>query len=95
MLYFYSHEHCKECEEIQSRLRDLVLAHRVIGPGQTVEGGPPLPSTLTPPALIDGNSIVSGAEAIALYLEELHNFKESWDKFQGDSCYCGDDGEIE
>jgi hypothetical protein len=73
----------------------MVLAHRVILPGQAVEGSPPLPATLTPPALIDGEKIISGAEAIARHLSELSQLKAAWDKFQGDACYCGDDGEIE
>ena len=95
MLYFYRHPNCPKCELVQSRLRELVLAHRVILPGQTDPNAPPFPKDLTPPTLIDGENIIGGIELILAHLETLRQFKEEWDKFQSDSCYCGDDGEIE
>ncbi len=95
MLYFFPHEHCQECEEIGRQLKQLVLAHRVILPGQTHPNAPPIPKDLTPPVLIDGKNIIKGISPILAHLETLRKFKEEWDKFQSDSCYCGDDGEIE
>ncbi|RMG35644.1 MAG: hypothetical protein D6732_09145 [Methanobacteriota archaeon] len=95
MLYLFPHEHCKECEEIRSRLKQLVLAHRVIQPGQAIEKVLEIHGDISPPVLIEGDKVIRGERAILKFLEELGKFKEEWDKFQSDSCYCGDNGEIE
>jgi hypothetical protein len=47
------------------------------------------------PLLMDSKKHIEGEKNIVAYLEELHKFKEEWDKFQSDSCYCDDDGNIE
>lgn len=91
MLQFYRHQECAECEQIQEKLRELVLAHRVIlvaHPSQLPRGG-------RPPLLIDGSNICQGKQAILAYLKALESFKTQWDKYQSDACYCDEDGNPE
>jgi hypothetical protein len=54
-----------------------------------------MPIESEPPILVDGKQVVQGSKNILTYLEKLESFKEEWDMFQSDSCYCRDDGEIE
>lgn len=47
------------------------------------------------PLLVDSAKYIEGEKNILAYLEDLRKFKAEWDKFQNDSCYCDDDGNIE
>lgn len=95
MISFYRHSTCPECDQIQAALEEMVLAHKVI-PWEEQASGKGIPGTdLEPPVLVDGDEIYRGSDEILSHLKTLRCFKEEWDKFQSDSCYCGDDGEIE
>lgn len=47
------------------------------------------------PLLVDKAKYIEGEANIVAYLDKLRKFKAEWDKFQSDSCYCDDDGNIE
>jgi hypothetical protein len=73
-------------------LRELVIAHQVI----KVEEGQDetLPPGTSLPAFREGDRVVSGAAAIALYLRELEKSVADWRRFQSDSCYLDDAGQV-
>ena len=83
----------QNCDDAENALQEMVLAHKVIivGQGKTPAG---LPVDTPLPALKDGSKIITGQVAIIAYLPVLEKEVERWRKFQGDSCYIGDDGEI-
>ncbi|HMQ52047.1 MAG TPA: glutathione S-transferase N-terminal domain-containing protein [Anaerolineae bacterium] len=92
MIELYRPANCPSCAEIEETLRELVIAHQVI----EVEAGQAetLPVGTSLPAFREGNRVVSGAEAIALYLRELERSVADWRRFQGDSCYLDDSGAV-
>lgn len=94
MLVFYRNEDCASCAAIEETLDALVLAHRteVLSPG--AEPDPPLPEGVKPPALLDEGRWVQGQPAILEHLKELAAFKQEWEKFQTDACYCDEKGEV-
>ncbi|RMH74673.1 MAG: hypothetical protein D6681_22840 [Calditrichaeota bacterium] len=93
MLVFYRTPECPQCKRIQEILEEMVIAHRVVS---GASGGDSQTSSVavSPPAIVEGNTVVQGHREILRYLEALEQFKAEWDKFQSDACYCGDDGEI-
>lgn len=95
MLKFYHTPHCPRCREIQEALTEMSLAHEVILVKDSDEIEADILKHKKLPLLIDDDEISQGSEAILQHLEELKGFKELWDKFQSDACYCGDEGEIE
>lgn len=86
---------CKDCENIEERLKELCLAHETVtvDHDQNSERNE-LPEGLIPPVILDDGKIVQGKEAVWAYIETLEKIKAEWDMFQGDSCYCTDRGEI-
>lgn len=83
MIILYPGKDAQEALRIQEMLEELVLAHQV------------KPASETGEAILESNECrYQGMVAIKAHIEELANLKEAWDRFQGDSCYCGDDGEI-
>lgn len=95
MLCLYVSGECTECGEIQDRLEKLSLAHQV-APIGSVETGHDVPSgKARAPLLRDGEKFYQGKAAILSHLEELEKFKQTWDKFQSDACYCDDQGNTE
>lgn len=93
MIKLYRPADCPDCAEIETTLQELVVAHRVI----VVESGH-APADLDPevtlPAIRENNQVVSGPEAISAYLQELAQFTAHWRRFQSDSCYLDDDGQV-
>ncbi len=95
MILFYRKKNCPVCNEIEEALTELVIAHRTIEVDGSVPVHPPLPDGATPPVIVDGQSVIQRKEELFRYLSKLARFKEEWDRFQSDSCYCGEDGEVE
>jgi hypothetical protein len=92
MIEFYRSEHCEGCEAVAEALRDMRLAHQTIlvteGESRdTHPGGGALP------VLVDEGKVYEGRDAVMQRLEELEGFKEQWEKFQVDACYCEEDGQ--
>ncbi|MFN8453776.1 MAG: hypothetical protein U0401_03745 [Anaerolineae bacterium] len=93
MIELYRPVDCPACADIETALREMVVAHRIImvEANQTpVEFGPNIPL----PALKENGQLVYGAEAIAAYMRELERFVVNWRRFQSDSCYIDDDGQM-
>lgn len=95
MIKFYRHPDCAECEQIQEKLNELVLAHSIVIVGQGIPDTESIPPNTAIPLLADNGNLVSGESAILKHLEELEAFKIQWDKYQSDSCYCDEEGDIE
>lgn len=92
MIELYRPADCSACADLETALRELVIAHRVIvvEANQTpAELGPDIPL----PALKENGQIVYGPEAIAAYMRDLERFVVNWRRFQSDSCYIDDEGQ--
>jgi hypothetical protein len=94
MLKFYRTSDCSRCGHIQDALEKLNIVHELILT-ETPESIEDLPKGTELPVLSDERKLFEGSEAILSHLEELEKFKAEWYKFQSDSCYCDDQGEIE
>ncbi len=93
MIELYRPVDCAVCADLEAALRELVVAHRVVvvEANQTpAELGPDIPL----PALKENGQLVYGAQAIAAYMGELERFVANWRRFQSDSCYIDDEGQI-
>lgn len=91
MIRLYRRPASPEGERIQAALRDLVVAHQVV----TVAPGEPSPlNGASLPAIVDGDQVISGQEALAAYLSELTELTERWRRYQSDVCYLDDDGNV-
>lgn len=91
MLTFYRSKNCPGCIQIEETLKKLVLAHRIVEVSNRKE----LPEVFTKetslPVMIDNGEVIQGYDAILNHLEQLEQFKELWDKYQSDACYCDED----
>ena len=94
MLKFYRTSDCPRCGHIEDALEKLNIVHEIIltEPPESTED---LPKDTKLPVLVDEGKLFERSEAILKHLEELEEFKADWYKFQSDSCYCNDQGEIE
>lgn len=90
MIMFYRHKNCSECDDLQERLDELVIAYELVLPGIKNRD-----KNQNLPVLKDDGKNFTGIQSISKHIDELTSFKELWDKFQGDSCYCNDRGEVE
>jgi len=91
MITFIRTKDCPRCSDIQEALEELVLAHEVVVLSGRDEDHEALPGGRKPPVLIDGEEVIEGSKAILEHLEHLEHFKEWWDKFQSDACYCDEE----
>ena len=81
MITLYRKTSCADCDEISDALREMVVAHKVVTIGDT---WPPELSEGSMPTIDDVRSFV---RALADYLTE-------WNRFQSDSCYVDEDGNV-
>lgn len=95
MIKFYITKNCPECTEIGELLLEMNIAHEVIKVDIDTLLDPGISDNYNLPFLIDGADTIQGTKNIKDHLEELGLFKAQWDKFQSDSCYCDEEGEIE
>ena len=77
--------------QIQAALEDLVVAHRVEVVSSAAEASA---AVATLPAIVDNGRTIVGDSALDAYLDELAAWMGEWRKFQSDSCYIDDDGEV-
>lgn len=92
MIELYRPVNCPACADIETTLKELVVAHKVI----TVEAGQvtaELNGNVALPAIKENGQIISGPASIAAYLKDLEKFVANWQRFQSDSCYIDDEGE--
>ena len=73
-------------DDIEKRLRDLVVAHTVV----VVDADG---SVTDLPVIRDGNLTARGSE-IPAFLEQLTRDMAEWSRFQSDACYLEDDGTV-
>jgi glutaredoxin len=92
MIELYRPANCSVCPDIESTLKELAVAHKIIivEPGQRSDT---LVADTSLPAIKEGGKFISGTEAITTYLRELENFVADWRRFQSDACYMDKDGE--
>ncbi len=91
MLVLYRRREDPEADEVAERLRELVLAHRVVPVDETEH----LPDGLKPatwPVLAESNGArYEGAEAIRAFLDVLAYEVTLNRQFQSDACYLDPD----
>ena len=75
-------------DDIREAIAEMSLAVQIVST-------PPQPVQSAQPVLWDDEIKYEGKTAILQFLEEMAQFKAEWDKFQSDTCYCDDEGEIE
>jgi hypothetical protein len=108
MINVYLSKDDPDSDDIVERLRELVVAHRVVyrdanlaaqGPGDPgLEDHAPEasgPERPTLPVLVDDDTVVRGRKEILAHLEMLELFLLEWSKFQSDACYCDASGNVE
>ncbi|WP_041806424.1 hypothetical protein [Rhodothermus marinus] len=91
MLVLYRRQKDPAADEVAERLRELVLAHRVV----PVREGERLPDGSKPtawPVLAESNGArYEGAEAIRVFLDALVHEVALDRQFQSDACYLDPD----
>jgi hypothetical protein len=73
-------------DDIEDRLRELVVAHKVV-----VVDAEAADADL--PVIRDGDIIARGSD-IPVFLDQLTRDMAEWSRFQSDVCYIEDDGSI-
>lgn len=76
---------------IQAELEELVVAHEVEIAPHALDAFAGVPSL---PAIVDGERVISGDDALRAYLDELVAWMGEWRKYQADACYIDDEGEV-
>lgn len=95
MIYLYRPENSAFCDEIETQLREMVLAHEVViveKPNELTRLGVSEEQKL--PLLKENRNFFSGEDAVRTHVRYLEKVKNDWDRFQSDSCFCGDDGSV-
>ncbi len=102
MITLYRIADCAACDEVETALRELVVAHKVVDVTQVeaavatngiVKGAGGTAKLDRPwPMVVDGDRVVSGQVALQEYLGELARELEQWRKYQTDACYVDDQG---
>ncbi len=86
MITLYRRRKSRNADEIQERLEDLVLAHRVVD----VEDVEQIPEHRSPPVLVESDATYSGDEIEAL-LDEIGTEITVERQFSADACYIDPD----
>ena len=73
-------------DDIEDRLRELVVAHKVV----VVDAEEPAADL---PVIRDGKLTACGAD-IPAFLDLLTRDMAEWSRFQSDACYIEDDGTV-
>jgi hypothetical protein len=89
MITLYRVDHCYACDEVEERLRDLVIAHNVVN---VEKERPAKLAGKEMPVIVEGNEVVSGEAALHAYLAQLTRDAELWRKYQSDVCYVDEEG---
>ena len=93
MIELYRPLDCPACAEIEEALAEMVLARKIITvePGQQPDG---LPMGTPLPAIKDEGQVISEPAAIKDYLAELERIAHEWRKYQSDTCYTDESGDL-
>ena len=71
-------------DQIEEMLEELVLAVTVLSASKNQSDT----------VLESNGKSYRGLKEIADHVAELSEIKKEWDRFQSDSCYCDEDGEV-
>lgn len=88
MIELYSPVECEEGDRLETMLKGLRAAYKVVIHDSNMD----LPVSL--PAIKDSGKWYSGGTAIAEYLKELEDLLSRWTWFAADACYIDEDGEV-
>jgi hypothetical protein len=91
MITLYRKNQCADCDEIADALREMVVAHTVVTVGDT---WPPELSEGSMPAIVEGDKVVRGIEDVRSFVKALADYLDEWNRFQSDSCYVDEDGNV-
>lgn len=93
MIELFREENSPEADWIEADLRELSAGfNRHIL--TTAEVQQTFGRQVKLPVLRDGDRIASGRDDIREFLEDIHRLVENWRKFQSDSCYLDDEGDV-
>jgi hypothetical protein len=92
MIKLYVKNNCPECDEIEEKFKDLVLAHKLINVDS--ENFDNSFDRAELPVVQDEGKIIKGSKEIDKFLDEMENFLKEWNKFQSDVCYVDDNGYV-
>lgn len=95
MLNLYRTPSSALADELEESLREMNFAHRTV----VVQSELDLPddTELTSedlPAFIDDGEAVTGEEALRDHLEQLHELRAGWYRFQSDTCELDEEGNV-
>ncbi len=91
MITLYRKEPCANCDEIADALREMVVAHNVVTVG---DAWPPELSEGSMPTIVEGDKVVRGIDDVRCFVRALADYLTDWNRFQSDSCYVDEDGNV-
>ncbi|GAB4298869.1 MAG: hypothetical protein Kow0098_24660 [Ignavibacteriaceae bacterium] len=92
MILIYKEKGCRYCSEAEEQLKELVVPYRIIDQitvSKFLKDG-----IESHPVIRDEGKIYQGEQQVSAYLDQLSRLVEQWRKFQSDSCYIDDNGDI-
>ena len=95
MITYYKGAGSPEYDPIQEALENLCIAHEMIRVSQGTRLPKAIPEGVRPPVLVDGKEIIQGMSPILNHIDKLIEIKALWDKYQTDTCYCDEHGNVE
>jgi hypothetical protein len=92
MIKLYRKQVSSQADAIEAEFKDMVLGYdrEIVSPAEAKKL---FGADHVLPIITDNQKMVSGDD-IPGYIKELRNFVRDWQRFQGDSCYVDDDGEV-
>lgn len=93
MIELYREEISSEADWIEADLKGMAAGYErhIVTPLEVTER---FGLQVQLPVLRDGDRFASGREEIRIFLEEFSRLVENWRKFQSDSCYLDDEGDV-
>ena len=92
MIQLYREPLSPEGDQIESALRGMAVAYQRVDV-TPADAAHLLGTSVSLPALKDGEQIASGKESLTKFLDDLEQFGHDWHTYQGDACYVRDDRE--
>jgi hypothetical protein len=93
MIRLYRNKKCSLCDDIEDKLREMVIHFQSILVEEQ-QYPPEILGVSSLPIIKDSDEIITGEKNIKEYIERLKDFVSEWRRFQGDSCYLDENGEV-
>jgi hypothetical protein len=92
MVKLYREQVSLQADAIEAEFKEMVLGYDrlIIDPSKAKQL---FDNEHCLPVITDNEKTVSG-DAIANYMKELRKLMQDWQRYQGDSCYVDDDGDV-